>query len=203
MLDHAVTLERPDRHRERAPEPLHPELLLHYVEGAQKTAESIDQLGNFLMGLGALTLGYLLQTDLAPLLAAARADVPAAAIGLLSWAAAVVLLLAFAAVYIFRMLAGRRVHAPADDPRALGEVLEVPADLDWAGFVKGQETWRAFLRHHYDAEALRSREALLYARWSALRFMTLRKLADMQRMRRLLAGALVALVAFKLAALTL
>ena len=40
------------------------DLLLHYVGGAQLTAVNVDQLGNFLMGFGVLSLGYLLNADL-------------------------------------------------------------------------------------------------------------------------------------------
>ena len=42
----------------------HDDLLHHYLRGAQQTVQSVDQLGNFLMGFGVLALGYLLNSDL-------------------------------------------------------------------------------------------------------------------------------------------
>ncbi|MGE0713016.1 MAG: hypothetical protein AB7N76_07980 [Planctomycetota bacterium] len=174
-------------------------LLLHYLSGAQGTIESIDQLGNFLMGFGVLALGYLLNQDLGLATRRIGAAVPQGAplLTLLAWALAVGLLVAFVLVYIFRVLAGRAVHARDGREDAVGEVLDLPEDLDFAAFARDQRTFADFLRLSYRAADRASPAALLYARWTYVRYMCLRKLAEMNRMRALLGLAVVCATAFK------
>lgn len=191
-----------------APPPPEPELarrdlLLHYVHEAPRTIDSVDQLGNFLMGFGVLALGWLLQVDLAAPLAALHAAPAKQLLGglaLLCWGAAVLWLVAFVHSYVTRVLAGRAVHAEGGNEDKIGRVLELPApdELSWRRFIAPQPGFEQFLRGHYRPEDRTSPEALLYARWTYLRFMALTKLAEMARMRRLLGRALVAGVGFKL-----
>lgn len=180
-------------------------LLLHYVAEGPRTIDSVDQLGNFLMGFGVLALGYLLQAELSAPLQALRAAGPALQVAggaaLACWGAAVVWLVAFVHTYVTRVLAGRSVHAEGGNEDKIGRVLELPApeELTWRRFAAGQATFEQFLRGHYRPEdRAGSDDALLYARWTYLRFMAMHKLAEMARMRRLLARALVAGVLFKL-----
>ncbi len=181
----------------------HEDLLRHYVESAPQTVLSVDQLGNFLMGFGVLSMGYMLNADLAPALGAVRGPVALKAFGgllaLVAWGVTVGLLLAFVRTYIFRVLAGRSVHADGANEEKIGEVVEVPDELTWRQFNRRQPTFEKFLEDSYRREDRKSAEALLYARFSYLRFMTLRKLAEMDRMRRLLGAALVSGVTFKVA----
>lgn len=193
---------RPSSRRHATPEVAHPDLLLHYLQGAQRTVEAIDQLGNFLMGFGVLALGYLLQADLTPathLLGRAPTGTQVVALGALAcWATAVGLLLIFAGVYVLGLLTGRRVHARDHDPATIGEVLAPAEGLDYPTFLARQRTWRDFLRLTYPAKHLPDPEALLYDRWSALRFLAHTKLAAIAHMRALLITALGAGVGFKL-----
>lgn len=179
----------------------HDDLLLHYVDGAQRTVGSVDQLGNFLMGFGVLALGYLLNADLAlatKALGVGSASLQlSAALTLGAWGTAVLLLVTFVWIYIFRVLAGRSVHASEGREANIGQVLHLPSDLSWQGFIKEQRTFKAFLHNNYRTRDQKTPESLLYARWSYMRFMTLQKLAEMQRMRALLGLALIAGVAFK------
>ncbi|MCW8140009.1 MAG: hypothetical protein KIT58_14015 [Planctomycetota bacterium] len=176
------------------------DLLRHYVEAAPQTVLSVDQLGNFLMGFGVLAMGYMLQADLSPALQAMKGALGARAfaglLALLAWGLTVALLLAFVRTYIFRVLAGRAVHAEGGNEDRIGEVVEVPEELSWRRFNAAQPTFEAFLKDSYRRQDRQSPEQLLYARFSYLRFMTLRKLAEMDRMRRLLGQALVSGVAF-------
>lgn len=197
----------PPRHDDRldGSAPARRALLLHYVGEGPRTIDSVDQLGNFLMGFGVLALGYLLQAELSAPLQALRAAGPAlqAAGGaaLACWAAAVAWLVAFVHTYVTRVLAGRSVHAEGGNEDKIGRVLELPAseELTWRRFAAGQATFEQFLRGHYRPEdRAGGDDALLYARWTYLRFMAMHKLAEMARMRRLLARALVAGVLFKL-----
>lgn len=181
-------------------------LLLHYVQAAPQTVASVDQLGNFLMGFGVLALGYLLQADLGAATGALhRAGLPLGlgVAALLAWSGAVVHLVLFVRTYVFEVLAGRRAHVEADDEAALGDVVEVPDDLAWRAFVRRQPTFERFLETSYRREDRASAQQLLYARFTYLRFMTLRKLAAMDRMRRLLGRALVLGVTFKAALVAL
>ncbi|MCO5170295.1 MAG: hypothetical protein M9894_28500 [Planctomycetes bacterium] len=177
------------------------DLLRHYVESAPQTVLSVDQLGNFLMGFGVLSMGYMLQADLSPAVLALKGPVGAHAMGglvaLLAWGLTVALLLAFVRTYIFRVLAGRAVHADGGNEDKIGQVVEVPEELSWRRFNAAQPTFEAFLKDSYRRQDRQSPEALLYARFSYLRFMTLKKLAEMDRMRRLLGQALISGVAFK------
>lgn len=183
----------------------HDDLLRHYLSGSLRTVESVDQLGNFLMGFGVLSLGYLLNAELAP----ATTQLGTASHGLAlvtlgSWGLAIGLLLAFVYVYIFRVLAGRSVHASEGREDAVGEVLpDLPHDTDFQGFMRHQRSFGEFIKTHYRSVDTQSPEALLYARYSYLRFMTLRKLGEMNRMRCLLGLALAAGIAFKLGAVYL
>lgn len=182
----------------------HEDLLRHYVAAAPQTVISVDQLGNFLMGFGVLSMGYMLQADLQPALTALRGPVTLAASGglvaLLAWGVTVGLLLAFVRTYIFRVLAGRSVHADGGNEDRIGEVIDGPDDeLTWRKLNRRQPTFEKFLEDSYRREDRKSPEALLYARFTYLRFMTLRKLAEMDRMRRLLGAALGTGVTFKVA----
>ena len=185
------------------------DLLLHYVAEGPRTIDSVDQLGNFLMGFGVLALGYLLQAELRAPLEALRASGPAlkdtalqvtGGLALACWGAAVAWLVAFVHTYVTRVLAGRSVHAEGGNEDKIGRVLELPEpdELTWRRFAAGQASFEQFLRGHYRPEDRSGGpDALLYARWTYLRFMALHKLAEMSRMRRLLARALVAGVLFK------
>jgi hypothetical protein len=180
----------------------HDDLLLHYVRGAQGTLQSIDQLGNFLMGFGVLALGYLLQADLSAataVLGAAGGGRELLAIASLgAWATAVGLLVAFVLTYVFRVIAGRSVHGVNGKEDGIGAVIDLPEDLSMEGFMASQRSFPQFLRGSYRPEDQRDPAALLYARWSYLRYMGLCKLVAMQRMRGLLGLALVFAVGFKL-----
>lgn len=180
----------------------HDQLLLHYVDGAQHTVQSVDQLGNFLMGFGVLALGFMLQADLHTAAAAldggaARIVTVTALLTLAAWGAATGLLVAFVWTYIARVIVGRSVHAADGDPEAVGAVLTPPEGLGFEQFLRGQRSFGEFLKSNYRTSDRRDPEALLYARWTYMRFMTLKKLAAMERMRGLLGLALVAGVAFK------
>jgi hypothetical protein len=205
---HAATLQAGSaRHDDRRDEPAleRRELLLHYVAEGPRTIDSVDQLGNFLMGFGVLALGYLLQAELRGPLEALRGARPAlqvlGGVALACWGAAVLWLVAFVHTYVTRVLAGRSVHAEGGNEDKIGRVLELPApeELAWRRFAAGQASFEQFLRSHYRAEdRAAGGEGLLYARWTYLRFMALHKLAEMARMRRLLARALVAGVGFQI-----
>jgi len=179
----------------------HDDLLLHYVNGAQRTVESVDQLGNFLMGFGVLALGYLLNADLSVATAAlgvgAAGHQVSALLALGAWGVSVGLLVAFVLTYVFRVIAGRAVHPSEGNDDAIGEVIQPPDDMTFQQFVRPQRTFAEFLEHSYLPKDRRSAEALLYARWTYMRFMTLKKLAAMERMRGLLGMAVVAGVTFK------
>lgn len=183
----------------------HDDLLRHYLTGSLRTVESVDQLGNFLMGFGVLALGYLLQVELTPAtsqLGATHHGLALLTLG--AWGTAIGLLLAFVYVYIFRVLAGRSVHASEGREDDVGEVLpDLPPDTDFQTFMRHQRSFSEFLKTHYRSVDTRTPEALLYARYSYLRFMTLRKLGEMNRMRTLLGLALAAGIAFKLGAVYL
>ena len=99
--------------------------------------------------------------------------------------------------YVYHVLAGRSVHARDGREEAIGEVLDVPDDLSYQEFMLHQGSFDQFLLTHYGNRARRSPESLLYARWSAMRFMMLKKLGAMARMRGLLGLALISGVAFK------
>jgi len=179
------------------------DLLLHYATGAQHSVQSVDQLGNFLMGFGVLSLGYLLQADVAPLgraVAAGDPGSPSALAALGAWGVAVGLLVLFVLTYVFRVLAGRAVHAREGIEDGVGDVIDLPEDLRWDAFVRGQRSFPQFLKASFRAQDLRDPAALFYARWTYLRFMTLRKLVEMQRMRRLLGLALLFGILFQLLA---
>lgn len=192
----------------RAEEPSH-ELLLHYVGEGPRTVDSVDQLGNFLMGFGALALGYMLQVELRLPLEGLRSGLPGrqalAALALVAWLAAVLWLVSFVHAYVTRVLAGRAAHAEGGNEEKIGKLLELPApdELTWRKFIASQPTFREFVRGHYRAEDRKSAEQLLYARWTYLRFMCVAKLAEMARMRVLLARALGAGVLFKMATVAL
>lgn len=185
------------------PEATHEHLLRHYVEAAPQTVLSVDQLGNFLMGFGVLSMGYMLQADLSPAIGALKGGFGPRALGgllvLFAWGSTIALLLAFVRTYIFRVLAGRAVHAEGGNEDRIGELVEVPEDMTWRQFNRRQPTFETFLKDSYRREDRGTPEALLYARFSYLRFMTLRKLSEMDRMRRLLGQALVTGVTFKVA----
>jgi hypothetical protein len=188
------------QHTEICDQLTHDDLLRHYVDTTPKTLESIDQLGNFLMGFGVLALGYLLQAELGAATEAVGGVGMQRLLGgvaLGTWGVAVGLLVLFVHTYINRVIVGRSLHADGEDEERIGEVLSVPADMTWRQFISRQPTFGRFLASSYRAEDRRSPEALLYARWSYARFMAMRKLANMDRMRRLLGGALIMGVAFK------
>lgn len=183
------------------PETTHTHLLMHYVHGAQQTVQSIDQLGNFLMGFGVLALGYLLNQDL---------DVATRALGVGSagqqisglltlgaWGIAVGLLVCFVYTYVFHVIAGRAVHGSDGTESNVGEVIDLPEDPTFQQFVRPQRTFRSFLKNSYRSSDQDDPSALLYARWTYMRFMTVKKLREMQRMRHLLGMALISGVAFK------
>jgi hypothetical protein len=177
----------------------HDDLLLHYLSGAQRTVESIDQLGNFLMGFGVLALGYLLNASLKPatMWVGVAGHQGAALLTLGAWALGVGLLLAFVYIYIFRVLAGRSVHAENGREDRVGETLELPEGLDFPSFMNEQRTFGDFLRTHFRTVDRKSPASLLYARWSYVRYMALRKLIEMNRMRSLLGLALASGIGFK------
>lgn len=185
------------------PDVTHQDLLRHYVDKAPETVLSVDQLGNFLMGFGVLAMGYMLQADLTAALGALRAapglKSGLALVALLAWFVTVGLLLAFVRTYIFEVLAGRSVHAEGGNEDKIGEVVQLPEELAWRRFVSRQPTFEAFVKDSYRREDRGSPEALLYARFSYLRFMTLKKLQHMDRMRSLLGHALLSGVTFKVA----
>ncbi|MBL4847167.1 MAG: hypothetical protein JKY65_16735 [Planctomycetes bacterium] len=183
----------------------HEDLLRHYLSGSLRTVESVDQLGNFLMGFGVLTLGYLLNAEVGRAAAAiGGAHHGLALLTLAAWSLAIGLLLAFVYIYIFRVLAGRSVHASEGREDAIGDVLpDLAPDLDFQGFMRHQRNFSDFLKTHYRSVDHQSPEALLYARYSYLRFMTLRKLGEMNRMRVLLGLGLAAGITFKLCAVYL
>jgi hypothetical protein len=189
-------------HREPSlcPEVRTDHLLRHYVDAAPQTVASIDQLGNFLMGFGVLALGYLLQVDVSGATRALHASNAVAIVGglaLLAWAGAVVNLVLFVRTYVFEMLAGRACHVSDGNEEKLGEITELPEQLTWRAFVRKQPTFEAFLKEAYRPQDRVSAESLLYARFTYLRFMSLKKLEAMDRMRRLLGRGLVLGVGFK------
>jgi hypothetical protein len=186
--------------------PVHPpalssdDLLRHYVDAAPHTVASIDQLGNFLMGFGVLALGYLLQVDLSAatrVVHAASLAGAVAALALLAWSGAVLHLVLFVRAYVFEMLAGRACHVEGGNEDRLGEVTAPPEALTWRAFIRKQPTFEAFLREGYRAPDRATPEALLYARFTYLRFMALKKLEVMDRMRRLLGRGLALAAGFK------
>jgi hypothetical protein len=186
------------------PDVTHQDLLRHYVDKAPDTVLSVDQLGNFLMGFGVLAMGYMLQADLSAALGALRGGALGlkpglGAVALLAWFATVGLLLSFVRTYIFEVLAGRSVHAEGGNEEKIGQVVELPEELGWRRFTSRQPTFERFLEDSYRREDRRTPEALLYARFSYLRFMTLKKLQHMDRMRGLLGQALGCGVTFKVA----
>lgn len=183
----------------------HDDLLHHYLGGALRTVESVDQLGNFLLGFGVLALGYLLSAELGTAIQAlGSAQRGLALTTLITWGTAIGLLLAFVYVYVFRVLAGRSVHASEGREDAVGGLLpDLAAGLTFREFIQNQRTFSDFLAANYRSADQRDPQALLYARWSYVRFMTLRKLAEMNRMRVLLAFALAAGTAFKVCSLLL
>ena len=137
------------RNRELCEDLTHDDLLRHYVQGAQMTVGSIDQLGNFLMGFGVLALGYLLNADLAPATSvfgvAGAGHHISAVLTLASWGVAVGLLVCFVMTYVFRVLAGRAVHARDGREEAIGDVIEVPDDLSYEQFMRHQGSFDQFL----------------------------------------------------------
>lgn len=178
----------------------HDDLLQHYLRGAQQTVQSIDQLGNFLMGFGVLALGYLLNADLSPatqVFGSGAGHVASAVLTLGAWGTAVGLLVCFVYTYVFRVIVGRSVHASNGSEASLGEILEAPEDMDWAAFMHDQRTFQDFIKTHYLPRVRQSPEALLYTRWSGMRYLALKKLSAMERMRGLLGLALISGVAFK------
>jgi len=185
----------------------HAHLLLHYVDGSQRTIESVDQLGNFLMGFGVLALGYLLNADLGPTLGAWRSGggevQHVAGATLVAWALAVLFLVVFSLIYVFQVLPGRSVHARDDKPDAIGAVLAGRVPTNFREFMRDQRTFSEFLQTSYLPLDRRTPEALLYARYSYMRFMTLQKVGAMTAMRRLLGLGLLAGVSFKLLSLAL
>ena len=177
----------------------HRDLLRHYLDGAQETVGSVDQLGNFLMGFGVLALGYLLNADLGVATHGLGTGARLAATATLAaWALAVGLLLLFVWTYIFRVVAGREVHAHDGREDAVGEVIDLPGHLTYPEFRRHQGSFEEFLATHYAYRDRKDPERLLFVRWSYLRFMTLKKLEAMDRMRGLLGLALVFGVGFKL-----
>lgn len=189
-------------HREPSlcPEVRTDHLLRHYVDAAPQTVASIDQLGNFLMGFGVLALGYLLQVDVSSATRALHAGNATQLVGgaaLLAWGGAVVHLVLFVRTYVFEMLAGRACHVTNGNEETLGEITELPEQLTWRAFVRKQPTFEAFLKEAYRPQDRVSAESLLYARFTYLRFMSLKKLESMDRMRRLLGRGLVLGVGFK------
>lgn len=181
------------------------DLLEHYLGGALRSVESVDQLGNFLLGFGVLALGYLLSAQLGePIRALAGPQRGLALATLITWGTAVALLLGFVYVYVFRVLVGRSVHALGGREDAVGEPLpDLPPGLRFRDFIRDQRTFADFLAANYRGVDQGDPEALLYARWSYVRFMTMRKLSEMNRMRVLLAFALAAGTAFKACSLWL
>ncbi len=183
------------------PETTHTHMLLQYVHGAQQTVQSIDQLGNFLMGFGVLALGYLLNQDLGVATRALGVGPAGQQVsGLLTlgaWGLGVGLLVCFVYTYVFKVIAGRAVHGRDGTESDVGEVLDLPEDPTFEQFIRPQRTFRAFLKNSYRGRDQNDPEALLYARWTYMRFMAVKKLQEMQRMRHLLGMALIAGVTFK------
>lgn len=176
------------------------DLLRHYLDGAQQTVGSVDQLGNFLMGFGVLALGYLLNADLGLATSAlgGAAHKVAGFLALGSWGLAVLLLVMFVWTYIFRVIAGREVHARDGREENVGEVIDLPSRLTYTDFRMHQGSFDEFLATHYTSRDRKDPERLLFVRWSYLRFMTLKKLEAMERMRGLLGFGLLFGVGFKL-----
>lgn len=184
------------------------ELLRHYVASAPHTLESVDQLGNFLMGFGVLALGYLLNANLNAATAAVLGGLGGLHLGLgatalTAWGLSVGSLIRFVHTYITRVIAGRGLHAPMGDESKVGDVLQLPPNLSFEEFISGQRDFDQFVRHNFAPTDREDPSALLYKRWTYTRFMALRKLAEMDRMRSLLGLALTAGVVFKVALVAL
>jgi len=176
-------------------------LLKHYVQEGAHTLQGIDNMGNFLVGLGVLMLGYLLNVQNKELFVQLfiKDDRSLAMLSgscLFAWAMSIVLLLWFMHVFIFHLLAGRRVHASHGKVGSIGERMELQG-MSYPDFERQAPDFETFVEKNYLPSDQEESEQLWYATFRYTRYMALRKLMVMKQMRSLLAWAMLFGVLFK------
>lgn len=177
-------------------------LLQHYVQESVQVLQGLDNLGNFLMGFGVLVLGYLLNAQLKPhvLQSFTQTNGGMAMLSWLclgAWTLAVVLLLRFMYWFIFHLLAGRAVYASDNQPNSIGERIQLK-QMTYEEYQSQAPDFDSFVSSNYlDMDQSQDKQ-LWFATFRYTRYVALRKLMIMNRMRSLLAWALWWGLVFKL-----
>ncbi|TNE44327.1 MAG: hypothetical protein EP343_31760 [Deltaproteobacteria bacterium] len=178
-------------------------LLHHYVQEGVQVLQGLDNLGNFLMGFGVLVLGYLLNAQLKPhvLQSFTQSNGGVAMLSWLclgAWTLAVVLLLRFMYWFIFHLLAGRAVYASQNQANSIGERIELKR-MTYQQYQEQAPNFDSFVQRNYLEKDQNEDKQLWFATFRYTRYVALRKLMIMNRMRSLLAWALWWGLVFKLA----
>ena len=177
------------------------ELLKYYTKEGTEVIQGLDNLGNFLMGFGILVLGYLLNCNLQPhfklLLFQTEKWSFSSALCLTTWIMAVLFLLGFIYLFVFHLLAGRSIYAYNNSKNYIGKRIKVK-NMSYEQYEKSAPTFEHFLENHYLDTDQKNDPQLWYATFRYGRFMAFKKLMIMNRMRVLLAWAMISGVCFKL-----
>lgn len=177
------------------------ELLKHFVQESVHVLQGLDNLGNFLMGFGMVMLGYLLNAKLrmhfVNIFAKAKGYLALSSwVCLFAWCAAVVLLLGVIYLFVFHMLAGRAVHASNNQKGSIGKRIK-RKHLSYEEFAQQAPDFGSFVDKNYLKEDQTNARQLWYATFRYTRYMAFRKLMIMNKMRSLLAWAILCGVLFK------
>lgn len=178
------------------------DLLQHFVQEGTNVLQSLDHLGNFLMGAGMVMLGYLLSTQLKSQLVHILTK-PSNQLFYLSWTCilawccAVTLLLRFMYCFIFHLLAGRTIHPSHNKPESIGERIPIK-EMTYQEFSQNSSDFQTFIQNNYLQQDQANPEQLWYATFRYTRYMAFRKLMLMNQMRSLLGWAMLFSVVFKL-----
>lgn len=176
------------------------ELLKYYVQEGTQIFQSLDNLGNFLMGFGVLMLGYLLNVNLTSYLARIQAENTIfnfSTIALMAWIASIILLLGFMYLFIFHLIAGRTIHASGNSRNSIGQKISI-TEMTYDKFFSAAPTFDAFISRNYLREDQTSDMQIWYATFRYSRYMAFQKLMIMNKMRQLIALAMVSGVFFKI-----
>ncbi len=176
------------------------ELLKYYVHEGTQIFQSLDNLGNFLMGFGVLMLGYLLNVNLNSYFARIEVEQSVfnfSTFALIAWIASIVLLLGFMYFFIFHLISGRTIHAKENSRNSIGKRISI-TEMTYDKFASTAPTFDAFIAKNYLYEDQKSDTQIWYATFRYSRYMAFQKLMIMNKMRKLIAWAMISGVLFKI-----
>ena len=175
-------------------------LLKYYVKEGTQVLQSLDNLGNFLMGFGVLMLGYLLNVNLKTYITHSFIEnnlMSFSTVALFGWLLAVILLLDFMYLFVYHLIAGRSIHALGGSRDNIGKRISI-TKMSYEKFANTAPCFEKFINNNYLEEDQKSNRQLWYSTFRYTRYMAYRKLMIMNKMRRLLAFAMASGVLFKL-----